>query len=130
MASNVWLVQVLFSAADLMVAWALSKLVILSGFNASTATNVSLAWLLNPFTFTISTRGSSDALVAFILLAILMALRWRQSFLAGILWGFAVHWRMFPVIYGPSIMLFLALGNARKQGTNKNRVSYLEFWIE
>lgn len=119
------MLQVIFSVADLLVAWGLHKLAMLSGCDAGIATNACLAWLLNPFTFTISTRGSSDALVAFVLLAVLLMLRWRLSCLAGILWGFAVHWRMFPVIYGPSIMLFLALSNANKENASSSKVSYI-----
>lgn len=70
-----------------------------------------LAWLYNPYTFTISTRGSCDALIAVLLLLLLRVLAWRGSTLnnlfAGFLYGFAVHFRVYPIIYAPALGLFL-----------------------
>lgn len=65
------------------------------------------SWLFNPFTFAISTRGSCDSVTVFGLIALLLMLRKRKHLISGILWGLCIHWRVFPVIYGPAILAFI-----------------------
>lgn len=101
--------QVIFSLADLLVGKVIHGMLLESGYGSHVATRSGMLWLFNPFTFTISTRGSSDALVALILLSVLLCVQKDHVAVAGALWGFAVHWRVFPVIYGPSILVFLAV---------------------
>ncbi|GMH43418.1 hypothetical protein BSKO_11340 [Bryopsis sp. KO-2023] len=124
---NVWLHpawgKVIFSVADLCVGWVIHSLLKSFGLNSNVAQKFSLLWLWNPFTFTISTRGSSDVLIAFVLLATLLAIRNGYHGLAGALWGFSVHWRIFPIIYGPSVVLFLAqMHHAGRTHPNQNVV--------
>ena len=79
-------------------------------------------WLYNPFTFTISTRGSCDVLVVLMLLAVLMALNSGHMGWAAAVYGLAVHFRIYPIIYAPSIVFFLATKASAQEATTPARV--------
>lgn len=70
------------------------------------------AWLYNPFTAVIATRGNGDALTGALVLATLYVLLCRergtfvQHVAAGILHGLAVHVRLFPVVFSLSYYVF------------------------
>ena len=65
-------------------------------------------WLLNPMVANISTRGSSEGLLAVIVIALLWATLQKQILLAGALLGFGVHFKIYPFIYAASIFWWLA----------------------
>eukprot|EP00798_Chlamydomonas_sp_ICE-L_P030293 gene30293-35281_t len=77
-------------------------------------------WLFNPFTLTISTRGSCDVLVVVMLLAVLWSILRGQRLCAALIYGLAVHFRIYPIIYAPSLVLFLA--NRKEDGTQSSKV--------
>lgn len=62
--------QAVFVAADLAAALQIKWLVTHSGATPGATSVALLTWLVNPFTATISTRGSCDALVAVLLLQV------------------------------------------------------------
>jgi phosphatidylinositol glycan class M len=64
-------------------------------------------WLLNPMVANISTRGSSEGLLAVIVLALLWAILARYTLAAGCLLGFAVHFKIYPFIYAASMFIWL-----------------------
>lgn len=76
---------------------------------------LSLLWLLNPMVITISTRGSSESvLTSFILLMIHLVVSSQKApqsafklILAGVLFGLCIHLKIYPFIYGPTLLLFL-----------------------
>lgn len=108
--------QVLFSAGDVLAGWQLHRLARLQGASQNAALAAAALWLVNPFTFAISTRGSCDSLVVSLLLGTLLLLMrgaWAQ---AAVLYGLAVHVRIYPIIYAPAIVLFLA---ARHEGLRR-----------
>ncbi|GBE82106.1 glycosyltransferase family 50 protein [Sparassis latifolia] len=56
--------------------------------------------LFNPLVFTISTRGSSEAVLSlFVLLTLYCALKERWNS-AAVLLGISTHWKIYPFIYG------------------------------
>ncbi|KAH7929732.1 glycosyltransferase family 50 protein [Leucogyrophana mollusca] len=64
------------------------------------ATFLAATHLLNPLVFAISTRGSSESLLAtFVLLTLTCALESRWD-AAAFLLGVSTHWKIYPVIYG------------------------------
>ena len=68
------------------------------------ATICSAIHLLNPMVFSISTRGSSESILCtFVLLTLYAALRehWTMS---AVLLGLSTHWKLYPVIYGVSLV--------------------------
>ena len=100
-------VQVLFSAGDLAAAGLIDYLLRRQAASAPARQAAMLAWLFNPFTMTISTRGSCDVLCVLLLLALLAALLHGRVLASGLLYGLAVHFRIYPVIYGPAAVLYL-----------------------
>jgi phosphatidylinositol glycan class M len=67
-----------------------------------------LIWLYNPLPLVVSTRGSSDSIQTFLVLAVFYCLIKDRIAAAGLLFGLAVHIKIYPVIYIPVIYLLLA----------------------
>lgn len=64
-------------------------------------------WLFNPMIFTISSRGSCDSINIFLVLSTFYFLLKRQWIFSGIVYGAAVHLRIYPFIYALSFVLFI-----------------------
>jgi GPI mannosyltransferase 1 subunit M len=156
--------KLLFSAADLVAgvqSYRLAEAAVGGGGGGSAAAVAAAsaagwwaaaAWLFNPFTATVSTRGSCDSLVVVMLLGLLQLLlalgplplqhrssssrgsslraaaiglladvrrdlpaSFRAVAPAALLYGLAVHFRIYPIIYAPSTVLFLARRRARAE---------------
>ncbi|KAJ7581114.1 glycosyltransferase family 50 protein [Mycena floridula] len=70
----------------------------------------SAMYLLNPMVFSISTRGSSESVLAlFVLLTLYFALAQRWNW-AAVLLGFSTHWKIYPAIYGFSCLAVVGSG--------------------
>lgn len=108
--------QLLFAAADVLVAAQIADLARLCGGSPRRAWWAAAAWLYCPFTATISTRGSCDALIAAALLGALGGLLRGRRAAPAALYGLAVHLRIYPIIYAPAIVLFLARRSRQRQG--------------
>ncbi|CAG9535033.1 unnamed protein product [Cercopithifilaria johnstoni] len=71
--------------------------------------SVVIFWLANPLTFIISSRGNADVLVCAAVLCTLYLLMRNQWCLAALIYGLlAVHLKLYPIIYLPSIFLYLS----------------------
>ncbi len=68
---------------------------------------VSLAYLFNPLIVNITTRGNSEAITIALLAASLLGLLNRRYDLSAVCLGIATHIRLFPVLNGVPIALFL-----------------------
>ena len=64
-------------------------------------------WALNPFSSNIASRGSSDSLSNMLVLFVLKYTIERREVMAGIGLGLCVYFRIYPVIYGPTILLYI-----------------------
>ena len=102
--------KVLFALADIIAGW-LIVIVLQSPSGGQMKTERALKfasiWLLNPMVATISTRGSSEGLLGVMVVALLWAVLSRRIILAGMLLGLAVHFKIYPFIYGISIIWYL-----------------------
>lgn len=102
--------KVLFAVSDIVAGW-LIILVLRSkdGWIMQLERSLKFAslWLLNPMVATISTRGSSEGLLGVIVVALLWAVLSRRIVLSGVLLGLAVHFKIYPFIYGISIIWYL-----------------------
>ncbi|KAK3305426.1 PIG-M-domain-containing protein [Chaetomium strumarium] len=109
--------KVLFAAADL-VAGRLIERILVKSMDAAAAREFAAIWLLNPMVATISTRGSSEGLLGVLVMALLSAVMARRITLAGLLLGFAVHFKIYPFIYAPAIVWWMDrenMGNGRPE---------------
>ncbi|KAJ6307454.1 hypothetical protein OIU76_017281 [Salix suchowensis] len=66
-----------------------------------------MVWLLNPFTFTIGTRGNCEPIVCAMILWIIICLINGNVVQAAIWYGLVVHFRIYPIIYALPIILVL-----------------------
>lgn len=113
--------KVLFSIFDILITVSIKKLVqhqLGKARNASKiATYCALFWIYNPMSIGISTRGNADSLPCFFLILSLLFLQCdmiRNIFkyvLSGILLGFSIHLRLYPLIL--SFPMYLSLGEYR-----------------
>ena len=67
----------------------------------------SLFYLYNPLTVVICTRGSADCIITFLVLLSLIYLEKKNYYLSALIYGFAVHFKLYPIIYAPSLFLYL-----------------------
>ncbi len=115
--------KVLFAVADIVAGW-LIVLVLRSPAGGGMATDRALKfasiWLLNPMVATISTRGSSEGLLGVMIVALLWAVLNRRILLAGMLLGLAVHFKIYPFIYGISIIWYLRASTTRDSTKKTN----------
>ncbi|KAH7327377.1 GPI mannosyltransferase [Rhexocercosporidium sp. MPI-PUGE-AT-0058] len=106
--------KVLFAIGDVVAGW-LIVLVLRSSSSSKMSEKMSMEralkfasiWLLNPMVATISTRGSSEGLLGVMVIALLWAITQKKIFLAGILLGLGVHFKIYPFIYAPSIIWWM-----------------------
>lgn len=108
--NNVWFDfgKALFAAGDIVTGWFIMRILVeTQGMTAERAMKYASLWLLNPMVANISTRGSSEGLVAVIVIALLWAVLQRRIRLAGLLLGLGVHFKIYPFIYAASIWWWL-----------------------
>ncbi|XP_018579409.1 GPI mannosyltransferase 1 [Anoplophora glabripennis] len=68
-----------------------------------------LVWLYNPLTIAIGTRGNCDSLAGFLVLLTLYTLQCKGwYFIAGVIHGLSVHFRIYPLIYSLTYFMFLS----------------------
>jgi phosphatidylinositol glycan class M len=100
--------KVLFASSDILAGWLLVRVLRGQyGVEKGRATMYAAVWLLNPMVAGISTRGSSEGLLGVLAVALVYFAMKRQVFCAGVVLGFSVHFKIYPFIYGPSILWYL-----------------------
>mmetsp|Transcript_53372 Transcript_53372/g.134010 ORF Transcript_53372/g.134010 Transcript_53372/m.134010 type:complete len:425 (-) Transcript_53372:66-1340(-) len=77
------------------------------GLSAQHSILWSLLWLFNPMVINVSTRGNAESIICALVLGTLYCLLQRRLFSASVLYGVAVHFKVYPIIYVPAILLFL-----------------------
>ncbi|KAE8151465.1 GPI mannosyltransferase 1 [Aspergillus avenaceus] len=100
--------KVLFALSDVLAGWLIAQsLVSAYGMTPARGLKYASVWLLNPMVANISTRGSSEGLLCVLVISLLWAVLHRRITLAGLLLGLGVHFKIYPFIYGPSILLWM-----------------------
>merc|ERR1712136_691871 len=75
--------------------------------------------LFNPLTLQVSTRGSCESFTVVLLYGVFDMLCMRRNIpVAAILFGTAVHWRVYPIIY--SLPLAMVAGRIDSNGSFRN----------
>lgn len=99
--------KVLFSAVDVLVGYYAYHIVRTAKFSERKAVLCACLWLYNPIAFAVSTRGSSDSILALVVLFSLFALLKSRDTAAGLAYGFSVHLKMYTLVY--ALPIYLAL---------------------
>ncbi|KAJ1798006.1 GPI mannosyltransferase 1 [Coemansia sp. RSA 2399] len=108
---NIWLHSTfgkwLFVACDCAVGVLIIRIAKARGVSDQAAAAYSALWLLNPQVATISTRGSSESLVCAVVMASLYAFQRKRVVAGSVLFGIAVHLKIYPIIYALPILVVL-----------------------
>lgn len=98
--------KALFALSDVLAGWLVVRLLCRCyRFPTERALRyVAAAWLWNPMVANISTRGSAEGLLGVLVAGLLWATLTRRAILAGLILGLAVHFKIYPFIYGVSIL--------------------------
>lgn len=98
----------LFALSDIITGYLIFRILISEYKMGKTkALKYASIWLLNPMVATISTRGSSEGLLAVMTVGLLYAVIRRKVFVAGVLLGLGVHFKIYPFIYATSIVWWM-----------------------
>ena len=91
--------------------------------------------LYNPLTITISSRGNCDTLIVWCCITLIYLLTCHTNniiisdtryVLSGIVYGVAIHLKIYPIIYLPCIMLYISDTHNRQSTYNKfNTIQYI-----
>ncbi|KAF5226819.1 hypothetical protein ECC02_000320 [Trypanosoma cruzi] len=97
--------KLLFALCDLGAAYYSYILLLKFATERSAKWMVSLFILFNPIMVVVSTRGNSDILVTFMSLVVLAKFAQSKYFQAASVLGFAIHFKLYPVIYSLPLVL-------------------------
>ena len=109
--------KILFATCDVVAGWLLYLILRTQGGDSKgksgemteeRALKYASVWLLNPMVITISTRGSSEGLLGVMVVAMLWSSMRRRATLTGFFLGLAVHFKIYPFIYAPSLLLYFS----------------------
>ncbi|RWS02210.1 GPI mannosyltransferase-like protein [Dinothrombium tinctorium] len=114
----------LFAAFDVLTAVLIFKILSSDRIDVSrsVAKMCACLWLYNPLSLVISTRGSSESIITFLVLAVIYLLITKRYSFAGLLFGLVIHFKFYTVIYSLSLYFFLNCSKVR------SRVA-LSFWL-
>lgn len=102
--------KVLFSSFDILAGYIIFRHVFHLTGSHVTSVRCAQLWLFNPITLAVSTRGNAESLMAVLVLGSLHLIS-RGSVLgfisSGILYGTAVHVKIYPCTYAVAMYLFI-----------------------
>ncbi|XP_044767029.1 GPI mannosyltransferase 1 [Coccinella septempunctata] len=78
--------------------------------NITIAANTGMVvWLYNPLTIAIATRGNCDSIAGFLVLSSILCIQCKKMyFLAGVMHGLAIHFRLYPIFYSLTFFMYLS----------------------
>ena len=96
--------KAIFAVSDLVAGWLIMRVLSRKGYDNTSCLKYASVWLLNPMVANISTRGSSEGLLCVMVMALLWAFESGRILFAGVLLGLSVHFKIYPFIYGVSML--------------------------
>ena len=99
--------KAIFAASDLVAGWLILKVLRRKRYDQVACLKYASVWLLNPMVANISTRGSSEGLLCVMVMALLWSFESDHILLAGCILGLSVHFKIYPFIYGASMLCAL-----------------------
>ena len=106
--------KVLFATCDLIAGALIAASLQEQGLSPQKAWKYASVWLLNPMVATISTRGSSEGLLGAIVAGLIYCFVKRWIGATGAILGLAVHFKIYPFIYGVPMLWSLSAPTTRQ----------------
>ncbi|CCH45040.1 GPI mannosyltransferase 1 [Wickerhamomyces ciferrii] len=100
--------KILFIISDLITGVLILKILDLINISQLKKLILSSIWLLNPMVITISTRGSSESVLTVFIMAFVYLLIKQKVILSGLFAGLAIHFKIYPIIYIPTAVIYLS----------------------
>lgn len=101
--------KALFAAGDVVTGYLVARILMQQyGMRTDRAMKYASIWLLNPMVANISTRGSSEGLLAMLVVLILQTALEGSIWTCGLLLGMAVHFKIYPFIYAATVFWWLS----------------------
>lgn len=97
--------KLVFVAVDMLIGHLIRLILAARGVADDTITFASALYLLNPLILNVATRGSADGLVVVLVLATVYTLMSRRVTLSALLFGLAVHVKIYPIVYALPLVL-------------------------
>ncbi|KAI8351486.1 PIG-M-domain-containing protein [Choanephora cucurbitarum] len=97
----------LFALSDLVVGYLIHQILVMRGMPSKSALKYDALWLLNPMVANISTRGNAESLLGVMVLGTLYLILTKRFFSGCCLFGLAVHFKIYPVIYAVPLLVLL-----------------------
>ncbi|KAG8344716.1 putative mannosyltransferase [Trypanosoma vivax] len=91
--------KLIFTSCDLGAAYHCHRVLLNFTTQQSAKWMISLFIIFNPIVLSVSTRGNSDMLLTFMSLLVLSKFWQKKYYQAAAILGFAVHFKIYPVIY-------------------------------
>ncbi|KAJ1915029.1 GPI mannosyltransferase 1 [Mycoemilia scoparia] len=142
---NIWFFnsfgKVMFIVFDCIVGYLLYEILVMRGLSSKRATMYSALWLLNPQVANISTRGSAESMIGAATLGCFYMLMQKQLDASAVLFGLAVHLKIYPIVYALPILLCLesrvfegrppTLESQQEEGNQRTGVAtrFLKNWV-
>ncbi|XP_030623501.1 GPI alpha-1,4-mannosyltransferase I, catalytic subunit [Chanos chanos] len=109
--------KLLFVTCDVLSGFLMYRILILRGLTDVAACRFCALWLLNPLPIGVSSRGNAESVLAVLVLGTLLCLEWKRLIIAALLYGLAVHVKIYPVTC--ALPIALSLRRQRKRdGSN------------
>lgn len=101
--------KLIFAFFDLLTGYLVYKLLkeFKDNLNDKQSKYATCLWLYNPLPLIVSTRGSSDSFVTFLIVSTLLLLVRKRYFYSGCLFGLVCHCKLYPIIYAPAFYFYL-----------------------
>ncbi|XP_035718324.1 GPI mannosyltransferase 1-like [Vespa mandarinia] len=115
--------KIFFSLIDIVVAIFIRRILTRQRWNDKIVNISVLLWLYNPLTIIISTRGNADTLAVISVILTLDFLQRDQFLLAGLIHGFSIHFRLYPIIF--SLAMFLSIKKYNRFIPNLNQFKFV-----
>ncbi|KAK7201085.1 mannosyltransferase [Novymonas esmeraldas] len=97
--------KVVFALSDLGAAYYCFHILLRFATERSAKWMVMIFILFNPVVLNVSTRGNSDMLISFMSMGVLAKFAEGRYFTAAAILGFAVHFKIYPIIYALPLVL-------------------------
>ena len=100
--------KVIFSVVDVAVGYLLYAIARdMKDASERRASIAAACWLLNPMAINVCTRGNADSIICWLVLLSARMLQKERLVASAAIYGIAVHFRIYPIIFAPTFLLIL-----------------------